>query len=273
MDPLNAARTPRDGVLVGRSLAGDHGAYGQLVDRYGSVIRGIALYHGAREDAEDVVQEVFLRAWSALSQLQRRDRFAPWLAQIARNTGRTWSQRRRLRSNTERCFHPQGADSPTTPHELTEARQSADLVHEALCHLSPEHRMLVCLHYLEGCSYRQIARCLNMPLATVRLRVLQAMSRLRARLPRDLATYPRRVGDPSPRRRVLGALAALGLGDEVAATTAPPLPPTWLASHRLVVAAFTLSALVHLGLLEMGPWDEERRLAVRFGRRDPFVVL
>ena len=107
---------PHDRLLVERSLCGDEAAYGSLIERYGSIVRGIALYQGAREDADDVTQEVFLRAWSALSQLERADRFGPWVAQIARNTGHAWRHRRRLRSDAESSAgYRLLPDTPPTP--------------------------------------------------------------------------------------------------------------------------------------------------------------
>ena len=55
-----------DKVLVERSLSGDSSAYGVLVERYSSLVAGIARHYGARSDSEDLVQEVFLRAWRCL---------------------------------------------------------------------------------------------------------------------------------------------------------------------------------------------------------------
>ncbi|MBQ37336.1 MAG: hypothetical protein CME04_13185 [Gemmatimonadaceae bacterium] len=261
----------RDQTLVERSLRGDEAAYGLLIDRYGAVVRGIAFHHGARDDADDVTQEVFLRAWTALPQLQRGDRFGPWVAQIARNTGLSWSRRRTLWRQTEsQASHNFLSDTPTPPPDWAEARQSTGLLSDALSGLRPEYRVLICLHYLEGCSYRQIARCLDMPVATVRWRVLQGMRRLRAVLPGDLASPPARPGRSALRRAVLGALAA---GVAPSEATPPVLIPlaartTWWWTHRKVVTGLGLSALVHLTLLEIPSWHDTEPLAVtRFGPR------
>lgn len=77
----------RDQVLVQQSLSGDTSAYGILVDRYSSLVAGIARHYGAGCDAEDLVQDVFLQAWRNLPGLRNHNRFGPWIARIARNQG------------------------------------------------------------------------------------------------------------------------------------------------------------------------------------------
>jgi len=77
----------RDQLLVQQSLSGDTSAYGILVDRYSSLVAGIARHYGAGCDAEDLVQDVFLQAWRNLPGLRNHNRFGPWIARIARNQG------------------------------------------------------------------------------------------------------------------------------------------------------------------------------------------
>lgn len=239
-------RQPRDRDLVERSRNGDEAAYGVLVERYAALVRGIAIYQGAQDDVDDVTQEVFLRAWSSLDQLDKADRFGPWVAQIARNMGHSWRRRRRLRRQGEvEGVHHFESDAPPLPAETAENNQSIRMLRHALDDLAPEIRLLLSLHYLEGCSYRQISRCLDIPVATVRWRLMQGMRRLRSRLPAELQPPTR---DHAPlRRAVLGALA---LAVPMQAVVRRPPAPSWWWAHRRLLTGVGLSALAHVALLE-----------------------
>ena len=169
---------------------------------------GIARHYGVGADAEDLVQEVFLRAWRYLPGLRRHDRFGPWLAQMTRNEGLMYLRRKRVRDEGEpETAQISAAHPPPTPAEEVEERQVSLLLDETLGRIAPEYRIVLCLHYVEGCTYRQIVRCLSLPLATVSWRMLEGMRRLQRLVPRELATVPATAPSPDRRRRVLGALA------------------------------------------------------------------
>lgn len=83
-----------DADLVRGALAGDRAAYGALFDRYATLVRAIC-YDAARnvDEARDLAQEAFLRGYRRLGRLRRPERFAPWIAGIARHVGLEWRRR------------------------------------------------------------------------------------------------------------------------------------------------------------------------------------
>lgn len=259
----------KDKVLVERSLAGDHSAYGVLVDRYGALVAGIARHYGVGRDVEDVVQEVFLRAWCDLPGLRKQDRFGAWVTQIARNEGRTRLRRRRVRRDHAPSAAQAGpASHPPTPEDEAADQQTAVLLNEALERIAPEYRLVLRLHYMEGCTYRQIARCLSLPLSTVHWRSLEAMRRLRRLVPTELSPSP--VPSPPDRgRTVLGAIAvAAAVPSRSESVAIPPLTSLFtLAPDRGLLAGLALSLLIHIAVLKLGsPATTSPLPAVRYLR-------
>ena len=115
----------KDLTLVRRTLAGDTAAFGDLVERYSGLVHGIILERVRRpEDAQDLTQETFCKAYSQLSDLRHPARFAPWLAQIARNHALRWLQREQRRTRTEPTVNIHSPVPPVpTPDENLELRE------------------------------------------------------------------------------------------------------------------------------------------------------
>jgi len=127
--------------LVERVRNGDHEAFAVLYDRHARLIRAICYDATAHlSSAEDLTQEVFLKAYQKLEQLRDGDRFLPWLCEIARRTGRDW-QRRSRRNGPQ----PSGVVDIAAPHEepyLSELRG-------AIRELPYKERMALHLFYLD----------------------------------------------------------------------------------------------------------------------------
>ena len=137
-------------------------------------------------DAEDVVQEAYLRAYRFFDGFRGGDGRA-WLLAVVRNTCYTWLKRNRPPTPTasfDEALH--GADDSFNPETLLLQGAARELLHQALAELPPEFREAVVLRELEGMSYKEIADVTGAPIGTVMSRLARARGMLRDRLARRL---------------------------------------------------------------------------------------
>lgn len=142
---------------------------------------------GSHEDAEDVVQDAFLRAFSAFENLRDHDGKA-WLLAIVRNTSITWMKRNRTAyslAGFEQQMDDRSEPSPD-PEEMLLISVDRDEVKKALEQLPTEFREAIVLREIEGLSYREISAAINVPLGTV----MSRLSRGREWLRRILSNTP-----------------------------------------------------------------------------------
>jgi len=174
-----------DIALLARMAARDQGALGELYDRHGRLLFGLILrILKDRSDAEEVLQEVFVRAWT------RADTYsaalgtpAGWLIGIARNRAID-----RLRTNVVRLRAvEQVTPAPPvhTPETLTSMSERQREIREALTSLPAEQRHLIECAYFEGLTQSELAERFNVPLGTVKARVRAGLLALRSRLQRS----------------------------------------------------------------------------------------
>jgi RNA polymerase sigma-70 factor (ECF subfamily) len=126
--------------------------------------------------AEDVAQEAFLSAMSALGRFDRRRPFAPWLHRIAVNRAIDWSRARAVRGEVAGGSEPPGAVDVGPP--VGESLEARDQIGAALGRLSAEHRAVVVLRYLLGYTPGEIAKMLELPRGTVNSRLRRALDQL-----------------------------------------------------------------------------------------------
>ena len=159
----------KDQTLVRRTQAGERNAFGDLVEKYSPLVHGLILESIRQPDAvEDLVQEVFCKAYEKLSHLRQPARFSAWLASIAANEAQDFLRRQQVRYRTERSGALSLNDHRRLQDELFESNEMASALWEALDRLPPEYRRAVVLYYLENCSLRDIARFLDVSLTTVK---------------------------------------------------------------------------------------------------------
>lgn len=166
--------TPSDGDVIARVLAGDVDAFGILMDRYqGRFARFATRMLGTREDAEEALQDAFLRAYRALGRYQDRERFASWFYRILVNRCRSALARRRPRDITDdAAAEPSG---PAPDRALMERDQAAWLLER----LPAEQREVFLLHYVEELSYEEIAVITGVRVSALKMRVKRGLARLR----------------------------------------------------------------------------------------------
>lgn len=182
---------PTDEELVAAFQDGDASAFDQLVRRWDRRIHG-AIYRvvGADEDARDLCQEAFLKAYRGLSTFKREARFSSWLYQIALNVCRDRLRRRRGRIAVSLDELDEGSDrrlraSSPSPLDLVEARDLSRMVESAMATLSPDEREVIVLKEYQGLTFPEIAETLEVPLSTVKTRLYRGLAQLRHRLERE----------------------------------------------------------------------------------------
>lgn len=166
----------RDVTLVNACLSGDTAAFGALVDAYEGTLFNAALrITGSRDDAMDVTQNAFVKAYEKLHTFDPTYRFFSWIYRITINEALNL-RRRRPRETAIGGDRP--AEAPN-PEQASQQAQTTRSVRRALQRLRPEHRTLVVLKHLEGLSYQEIATILGINEKKVKSRLFTARRELR----------------------------------------------------------------------------------------------
>lgn len=176
-----------EAALVARCRAGDHAAWDALVEQYARYVYAIALqaFRLQPADAEDVFQEVFLRAYERVGSLRDDGALRPWLAQLTRNC----CIDRLRRDGRERPTEDAGDGSEAD--ETLERIDEAMAIRDALDRLSPECREVLDRFFCRDESYRTIGAALGLPGGTIASRISRCLTKLR------LALEGRNPGSPA----------------------------------------------------------------------------
>jgi len=170
-----------DPVLVERACGGEDEAFAELVRRHQGKIRGLLLRLSANPTlADDLAQEVFLRAYRGLVGFEGRARFSTWIYRIAYNVFLNHRTRTRELAALPSGFESQAA----APDDELSARR-CDMRRDlsaAIAALPERYRVVVTLYYLEDVSYPEIAEVLELPLGTVKTHLHRAKKMLREQL-------------------------------------------------------------------------------------------
>jgi RNA polymerase sigma-70 factor, ECF subfamily len=179
---VSAAET--DSALVEAARNGDVESYGRLVERYETVAHRTAYMLGAGDDAADVVQDAFMKAYAALDRFNTSEPFRPWLLTIVANETR----------NRWRWFsrHPtvplalMGDDLPQasgrSPQEVAEDRETSRTLRDAVHALPSRQREVIVCRYLLDLSEQDTARVLSIPRGTVKSRLSRGLRALEQQL-------------------------------------------------------------------------------------------
>jgi len=181
--PVRGGEDP-DAATVERARHGEVEAFEELVRRYEHrIVNYVRALVSRSADAEDVAQEVFLRAYRGLRSFRGQSSFKTWLYQIAMNTARTHLTRRgRQMEDTVGRFDEEGPGGPrmmASSEDLEMQVLQRDRIDRALAQLPDEQRQVIVLRDIEGFEYLEIARLLGIPIGTVESRIFRARARLR----------------------------------------------------------------------------------------------
>ncbi len=170
-----------DEALIERTRRGEVAAFADLVDRHRNIVFRTAARIVGPDDAEDVTQDAFLRAFHRLDQFRGRAAFRTWLLQIAQNAALNTlarAQRRSADPAAEALDVVPDRDPVRQPASELERRERQQRLELKLKLLRPEYRSLLVLRDLEGLSYTEIADVLDMPLGSVKGRLHRARAEL-----------------------------------------------------------------------------------------------
>lgn len=169
-------------LLVSRARRGDATAFESLVRRYERYVYNLALRVVCNpDDAQDVAQQAFIRAWNALPQFRGESRFSTWLYRIVTNQcyNRLPSLRRELAAldpEDEAVWLPDERQDPESAVLTADLRRR---LHGAFAALPESYRLLVTLRHLQDMTYEEIAQVTGMPLGTVKTGIFRARRLLR----------------------------------------------------------------------------------------------
>ena len=183
-----------DESFVAAASRGDRESFDHLVEKHQqSVINAAFYYLGHHEDALEVAQESFLKAWKALDGFKGKASFRTWLLRITLNTARSFHSHRTalkrsgstatLSMSTADSGEDEGdreiADSSREPHQLVEKKELGEVIEKAIGSLEEDARRIIILRDILGESYQAIASEEGLTLGTVKTRVHRARLELR----------------------------------------------------------------------------------------------
>jgi RNA polymerase sigma-70 factor (ECF subfamily) len=176
-----------DAILVARATSGDREAFRRLYELYGPLVHRLTLRMlGSPDDAADMTQDVFLRAFTRLGSLRDGQAFQAWITRMTVNMLRDRARRKSVptvsldapppgcEEGAEWCIP---ADDDCESRVLT--REQCGQVRQAILALSPDHRMVVVLFHMEGIPVEEVARMIGVPEGTVKSRLSRARAELK----------------------------------------------------------------------------------------------
>lgn len=180
-----------DAVLLASAREGDTSAFDELITRHREKIyMHINYMVRNEEDALDLTQETFIRAWRSLARFDGAASFSSWVYRIATNAAIDLCRRRQTRPQAELEVGPMKIDAasrttPTAPELPGAGLDRAEIrrrIEEAFAKLSPEHRAVIVLREIEDMSYEAIAKHIGCSLGTVMSRLFHARKKLQTLL-------------------------------------------------------------------------------------------
>jgi RNA polymerase sigma-70 factor (ECF subfamily) len=181
-----------DEELVARSIRGDADSFNELILRWERPIYALAYRTiGREEDARDVCQETFLRAFRALPGFRGQAKFSSWLYRIALNLCRDWLRRERRAAivqppeDVDVLELAASAEPSESIEDLVARKDLSRAVERAMALLPEEQRTAIVLKEYHGLTFQEIADVVGCPLSTVKTRLYQGLAVLRRELARE----------------------------------------------------------------------------------------
>ena len=170
--------------LVQKAREGDTRAFAELVRAHQQFAYHVALRAlNNTQDAEDIVQEAFVKAWESLTSFRHDSRFRTWLYRIVMNL--CYNQLPRLRKDInaldQDSIHLELSDTnlDMDPVLRLEGKETLTFIQQQIKYLPDQYRIMLLLRYQQGCSYAEISEILDVPLGTVKTGIFRARERLK----------------------------------------------------------------------------------------------
>lgn len=180
---------PSDEDLIERFQRGDLYAFDLIVKRYkDQLLNFVYRFVGNQEEAEDIVQETFLRVYRKRKAYKRIAKFSTWIYTIAGNLARTELRRRKRRklfSISDLGFEDKDyeiSDERSTPESEVDGVIQEEIIQKEINNLSPKFRQVIILRDVQELSYEEISKIIKVPIGTVKSRVNRGRLKLQSRL-------------------------------------------------------------------------------------------
>jgi RNA polymerase sigma-70 factor (ECF subfamily) len=181
---MNAGTT--DSEIIARVLSGEHQLFAELVQRYQNFVFTLALkYTPVREDAEEIAQDAFVKAFRALKDFRGESKFSTWLYTIVNSTSITFLRKKKLNVHSldnEHVFEMADSQQSHADANVVEHKSKVAMVSKAIQLLSPDDAKLITLFYKAEQSLEEIGRILSMETNTVKVKLHRARQRLREKM-------------------------------------------------------------------------------------------
>ena len=169
-----------DDVLIQSVKDGDCEAFGPLIERYKiPIYRLVYRMVRNRDDAEDLVQEIFIKAYNGIKDFKTGNRFLPWLSRIAVNHTLNFIRKEKRVDIQPLEWTENYADCKNDPVEMVEHKMLKEKIARAMARLPEDYRVILILRVEEELSYDEISQSLNIPKGTVMSRLARARQRLK----------------------------------------------------------------------------------------------
>ena len=188
---------PNDNEVISRVLRGDSQAYAELVKRYQNFVFTIILrYTKSREDAEEISQDVFVKAYRSLADFRGDSKFSTWLYTIVNTTSITFLRKKKLDTHSldnEKVFEV--ADSQDSGFKANQVEQKSKLqmVNEAIQLLNPDDAKLITLFYKGEQSLDEIGQIMGIDPNTAKVKLHRARVRLKEKMEKHFAAEVRDI--------------------------------------------------------------------------------
>jgi len=182
---------PSDNEILSRVLQGDQQAYAEIVKRYQSFVFTIALrYTPNREDAEEIAQDSFVKAYRSLSDFRGESKFSTWLYTIVTTTSLTFLRKKKIdvqSLDNEKVFEVADNQDSGFKANQVEQKSRVNMVNKAIAMLSPEDAHVITLFYKGEQSLEEMGQILGIEPNTVKVRLHRARQRLKDKMEKHFA--------------------------------------------------------------------------------------
>ena len=180
-----------DNEIISRVLKGEQNAYAELVNRYQAYVFTLVLRMiKSREDAEEVAQDVFIKAYRSLADFRGESKFSTWLYTIANTTSITFLRKKKLDVHSldnEKVFEVADSKDSGLRANLVEQKSRVNMVNEAIALLSPDDAEIITLFYKAEQNLEEISRILRLETNTVKVRLHRARTRLKEKMEKNFS--------------------------------------------------------------------------------------
>jgi len=186
-----------DNEIISKVLSGDHQAYATLVNRYQNYVFTLTLRMiKSREDAEEVAQDVFIKAYKYLADFKGASKFTTWLYTIVNNTCISFLRKKKLDIHSldnEKVFEVADNQDSGMRANLVEQKSKLAMVNESINLLNPDDAQIITLFYKAEQSLEETARILGIETNAAKVRLFRARTRLKEKMETNYAEEVRNL--------------------------------------------------------------------------------